>query len=1142
MKYPLLSVSAIILFLLLGDTSHAATLFGGVINEDTVWTASSSPYVITENSEISSGATLTLEPGVVVKVSGKEILVSGSLNAKGTQAEPVYITSHKDDSVGGDTDGSGGAPAPGNWRGVRFSAGAVGAFEHTVIRYAGFGSSRVSRIPTIYNQGAEITLSDSEISHSLFCGVGQKSGSVTLTNSSVHHHLNCGVFIFEGDIQLRNSSIQHTQFGIFAKGASSVELTDSTFENNTRAVDIDLSGVSSFIHSGNAASGGYYDGIVVRGVVSGEINLQQDSTPYLIDPSSYSSGSGEFEFVASDNLVIGASGSLTFEPGAVVKFDTGGAILVDGTLQSQGTSQLPVYFTSFKDDSIGGDTNGDADASAPATGDWLHIQFNPGSAGLFSNSVIRYGGYTSTPGASGSNIYNKGGTVSVSTSELAHAKLCGLRNNSGVSTVSQSNIHHNSGCGVVNDTLTAIDARNNYWGDPSGPRHSTTNPAGLGDAVSNNVLFDPWKGTYCTENCNSSVLFLPGIKGSILKKDRLLSTEDTLWPATLYSDDVAQLALTEEGESVEDVFVDGIVETYLTVPVYKPFSDFMEGLATSSTITKWESLPYDWRFLPEKIIEDGIKTRDEVIDPIEQIKQLALTSKSGKVTIVAHSMGGLMGKALIKELEAEDKADLIDSFIMIGSPQLGTPQAIGSLLHGDDEGIPGDLEGLFHFLNYSSVQPAAARKMGKNMPSAYNLLPSEKYFEEVIDPILKFDEQSAFTEEWRNLWGATINNYTDYASFITGQGVVRQEPETDQLNVPEILDTNIVGSVKEFHEEYDFYTFPEHIRVVQVAGWGRPTVKGILYTTGNQGKDDYNPIFTREGDKTVVYSSAISSADGEEYFFNIFDYNDDFGVNIAHKDLLNSNPSHQLISSVIKNEQIESSKYVSVTRPDVSEDEQLVVSSHSPVVLGVYDSEGNFTGVDIEEENIREEIPGSSLSIFGHSQYIFLPKEGVYDFIYRGIGSGPTTIKIQEFTNDIATPVAKYSDISTTPETVATFEVDSSTPEDTQIEIDQNGDGVTDAVVTADGAELSLEELIVLLKVTISNLSIKKAFKNSLLKKIAVLEHLYKVKNTKLQKLGVSINIKVVMLEVALHRKKGNITAEDATLLLDVLNKINEKI
>jgi len=46
--------------------------------------------------------------------------------------------------------------------------------------------------------------------------------------------------------------------------------------------------------------------------------------------------------------------------------------------------------------------------------------------------------------------------------------------------------------GVQNDdTTVTINAENNWWGDASGPTH-TSNPSGTGDEVTDNVDFDPW--------------------------------------------------------------------------------------------------------------------------------------------------------------------------------------------------------------------------------------------------------------------------------------------------------------------------------------------------------------------------------------------------------------------------------------------------------------------------------------------------------------------------------------------------------------------------------------------------------------------------------------------------------------------------
>ena len=60
-----------------------------------------------------------------------------------------------------------------------------------------------------------------------------------------------------------------------------------------------------------------------------------------------------------------------------------------------------------------------------------------------------------------------------------------------------NNICCNADDGMENQTGTIVDAENNWWGDASGPYHPDLNPDGLGDAVSDNVDFDPWLTAFC---------------------------------------------------------------------------------------------------------------------------------------------------------------------------------------------------------------------------------------------------------------------------------------------------------------------------------------------------------------------------------------------------------------------------------------------------------------------------------------------------------------------------------------------------------------------------------------------------------------------------------------------------------------------
>jgi hypothetical protein len=58
-------------------------------------------------------------------------------------------------------------------------------------------------------------------------------------------------------------------------------------------------------------------------------------------------------------------------------------------------------------------------------------------------------------------------------------------------TMFRNNLFYDNDFAIGTEHGGFADARFNWWGDSTGPR-AETNPGGLGDSISSNVLYDPW--------------------------------------------------------------------------------------------------------------------------------------------------------------------------------------------------------------------------------------------------------------------------------------------------------------------------------------------------------------------------------------------------------------------------------------------------------------------------------------------------------------------------------------------------------------------------------------------------------------------------------------------------------------------------
>lgn len=263
-------------------------------------------------------------------------------------------------------------------------------------------------------------------------------------------------------------------------------------------------------------------------------------------------------YVVHGNGVVRVTSALTIEPGTVIKFMGGGRFVINGRLLAQGTTDLPIVFTSYLDDSFGGDTNNDNGLYAPTPGNWSGLYFNGSTGGsILDHAILRYGGYYVadfngvyfiTTDWNFLNINNSNVSINSSIIEKSYDTAIAVGGSSNLQlanseiryhlrgiisytlapwSISGSKLFGNSIYAINASTNSAVvDARNNWWGSDTGPT-TYSNPGGTGDKIYGNLLYDPWVGKippnqppvlsyteadgYRTDGVEPNVAFIPSV-------------------------------------------------------------------------------------------------------------------------------------------------------------------------------------------------------------------------------------------------------------------------------------------------------------------------------------------------------------------------------------------------------------------------------------------------------------------------------------------------------------------------------------------------------------------------------------------------------------------------------------------------------
>lgn len=460
----------------IADTNHN----NESITSDTTWTVAGNPHIITGYVVVDNGAKLTIDPGCVVRFkTGSYLSIGDGVGGNGTGT--LIADGDNANQITFDAKFA-------SWHAIRFydDSDDTSIMDNCIVSEANYGIECANASPTIQY----CTISGGYYGIYLYGG-----SSPSIHDCTIHHIDYYGIYI--GDTisspNISNNTISDCgEYGIYSNTTSSTAVISNNVCSNNGLYPIALHPMG-VISTGNSGSGNGMDAILINsGVVTSNTTWEDQETgfDYVI---------GDYGVIWVDDPDSGDVAILTIAPGFTVKFGSSASIQIgyywyggEGALSAVGTDVNPITFTSKQ--------------GIPAPGDWSGVYFNDETRDadtILEHCRIEYAGY-------GAYCYDA--SPSIRCSEIKDnyygVVSSGVTDNP---SIQNCNITGNVYYGVANwGNTTAIDAKNNWWGDASGPDDDggVCTAPGTGDKVSCYVDYASWKVAQHTCTASSTAIEL----------------------------------------------------------------------------------------------------------------------------------------------------------------------------------------------------------------------------------------------------------------------------------------------------------------------------------------------------------------------------------------------------------------------------------------------------------------------------------------------------------------------------------------------------------------------------------------------------------------------------------------------------------
>ena len=360
-----------------------------------------------------------------------------------------------------------------------------------------------------------------------FTAVGNPAQRITFTSNRLNPAKGDWdkITLLPGNAQYDNENkfqycdIEYSSYGLYLDSSSPALIDHNNFTSNDHAMRVygtsDPQTVTNNIFSDNR-----YTLYCTAHIPSLSTNTFANNVYNNVSLGGYITSSGvwplsESPYILHEDIYIYNSARITVQPGVTVKahncrIRVGRIGYGDGDFSAVGNATHRITFTSIKDDTIGGDTNGDGGNTAPQKGNWGGIYFYDVNNAVLNElhyCTIKYADYGVEINGDVTSLeikYNRieennrgiyfgnGDRATVENNEILNNLYGIYYYGAPASThVHNNDILGNTDHGIYVRVAPEVNATDNYWGSANGPTHGN-NPGGNGDKASNNQDYTPF--------------------------------------------------------------------------------------------------------------------------------------------------------------------------------------------------------------------------------------------------------------------------------------------------------------------------------------------------------------------------------------------------------------------------------------------------------------------------------------------------------------------------------------------------------------------------------------------------------------------------------------------------------------------------